>query len=98
MLELLNPASALNILERFDSPRRQTVLATASVEDTQQWMRNQAYPERYHWTLDAAAPGCFPAANDRCRSNRTNSKAGQQSHHHVRVCHRRGGETPLGLL
>src|SRR5438094_4854398 len=46
MLELLNPAPALNILQRFDPPRRQTVLATASVEDTQQWMRNQTYPER----------------------------------------------------
>ena len=46
MLELLNPASALRILDRFDPPRRQTVLATASVEDTQQWMRNQTYPER----------------------------------------------------
>src|SRR4029077_17135719 len=46
MLELLNPASALNILQRFDSARRQTVLATASVEDTQQWMRNEPYPER----------------------------------------------------
>jgi len=46
MLELLNPASALNILQRFDSARRQTVLATASIEDTQQWMRNQTYPER----------------------------------------------------
>src|SRR6266705_48497 len=46
MLELLNPASALNILDCFDPPRRQTVLATASVEDTQQWMRNQTYPER----------------------------------------------------
>src|SRR5436189_2614298 len=46
MLELLNPASALNILQRFDPPRRQTILATASVENTQQWMRNQTYPER----------------------------------------------------
>jgi magnesium transporter len=46
MLELLNPASALNILQRFDPPRRQTVLATASPESTQQWMRNQTYPER----------------------------------------------------
>jgi magnesium transporter len=46
MLELLNPASALKILQRFDPPRRQTVLATASVEDTRQWMRNQTYPER----------------------------------------------------
>jgi magnesium transporter len=46
MLELLNPASALNILGRFDPLRRQSVLATASPEDTQQWMRNETYPER----------------------------------------------------
>src|SRR6266496_2454072 len=46
MLELLNPASAVNILQRFDPPRRHTILATASVEGTQQWMRNQTYPER----------------------------------------------------
>src|SRR6476620_9679548 len=46
MLELLNPIAALNILERFDPPRRQTILATASPEDTQQWMRNQTYPDR----------------------------------------------------
>src|SRR5207247_9278179 len=46
MLELLNPASALKILQRFDPPRRQTVLATASPETNQQWMRNQTYPER----------------------------------------------------
>jgi Mg/Co/Ni transporter MgtE len=46
MLELLNPAAALKILQRFDPPRRETILATASVETTRQWMRNQAYPER----------------------------------------------------
>src|SRR5213593_3935850 len=46
MLELLNPASALKILQRFDPPRRETILATASAEDTRQWMRNQTYPER----------------------------------------------------
>ncbi len=46
MLELLNPASALNILQRFDPPRRQTILATASPETDRQWMRNQTYPER----------------------------------------------------
>jgi magnesium transporter len=46
MLELLNPALAVNILRRLDPPRRQTILATASVEDTQQWMRNQTCPER----------------------------------------------------
>jgi magnesium transporter len=46
MLELLNPASALNILQHFDPPRRQAILATASPETDQQWMRNQTYPER----------------------------------------------------
>src|SRR6188508_1314002 len=46
MLELLNPAAALNILERFDSARRQSILATAPPETTAQWMRNQTYPER----------------------------------------------------
>src|SRR5499427_4818496 len=46
MLELLNPAAALKILQRFDSSRRETILATASPETTRQWMRNQTYPER----------------------------------------------------
>ena len=46
MLELLNPAAALKILQRFAPSRRETILATASSETTQQWMRNQTYPER----------------------------------------------------
>ena len=46
MLELLNPAAALRILQRFHSSRRETILATASPETTRQWMRNQAYPAR----------------------------------------------------
>jgi magnesium transporter len=46
MLELLNPALAINILQRFAPPRRQAILATASPETDQQWMRNQTYPER----------------------------------------------------
>src|SRR5438046_5699756 len=46
MLDLLNPASALKILQRFDPSRRQTILATASPETNKQWMRNQTYPER----------------------------------------------------
>src|SRR5262245_778095 len=45
MLELLNPASALKILQRFDPARRQTILATASPDPNKQCMRNQAYPE-----------------------------------------------------
>src|SRR5215469_17364110 len=40
MLELLNPALGLKILQRFDPSRRQTVLATATTETNQQWMRN----------------------------------------------------------
>jgi len=35
MLELLNPAAALKILQRFDLSRRETILATASTETTQ---------------------------------------------------------------
>src|ERR1043166_1953282 len=46
MLELLNPAAALKILQRSNLSRRETILATASSETTQQWMRNQTYPER----------------------------------------------------
>ena len=46
MLELLNPAAAMKILQRFDLSRRETVLATASSETTEQWMLNQTYPER----------------------------------------------------
>src|SRR5262252_1253300 len=46
MLELLNPAAALKILQRFTLSRRETILATASSETTQQWMRNQTFPER----------------------------------------------------
>jgi magnesium transporter len=46
MLELLNPAAALKILQRFDLSRRETILATATSETTQEWMRNQTYPER----------------------------------------------------
>ena len=46
MLELLNPALAINILQRFAPPRRQAILATASPETDRQWMRNQTYPER----------------------------------------------------
>src|ERR1043165_7307231 len=46
MLELLNPAAAMKILQRFSVSRRETILANASSETTQQWMRNQTYPER----------------------------------------------------
>jgi len=46
VLELLNPATALKILQRFDPPRRQTILATASPESNHQWMRNETYPDR----------------------------------------------------
>src|ERR1700741_1397046 len=45
MLELLNPAAAMKILPRFNLSRRETILAPASSETTQQWMRNQTFPE-----------------------------------------------------
>src|SRR6266550_3709755 len=67
MLELLNPASAMD--------------AQPNV------------PGAYYRTLDAAAIGRFSSANDCRRSNRTNSTSGQQSHYHLRFCHRRAGET-----
>jgi hypothetical protein len=65
MLELLNPASALKILQRFDPPRRQTILATASPETNQEWMRNQTYPRTYRWAPDAATAGSFPVRKQR---------------------------------
>ena len=46
MLELLNPAAALKILQQFASSRRETILASASADTTRHWMRNQTYPER----------------------------------------------------
>lgn len=45
MLELLNPALAQDVLACFSVQRRQAILATASPELHQQWMRNQTYPE-----------------------------------------------------
>jgi hypothetical protein len=94
MLELLNPASALKILQRFNPSRRQTILATASPETNKQWMRNQTYPERSIGRLMQPPLAVFPSANDNRRSNRTNSPARQKSNHHLRLCHRRTGETP----
>src|SRR4029434_1853731 len=44
-------------------------------------------------TINAAAIGSFPPANDNCRSNRTNSAARQKNNYHLRLCHRRTGET-----
>ena len=43
MLELLNPAAAQNVIERFPSARRQKIMAAASSEMRRQWMRNEAY-------------------------------------------------------
>src|SRR4030095_3582392 len=59
MLELLNPAAALKILKRFDSSRRETILATASPETNRQWMRNQTYPERTVGQLMPPPPAGF---------------------------------------
>ncbi len=45
MLASLNPALAQSVLERFKSERRQRIIAAASPEVRQQWIRNEKYPE-----------------------------------------------------
>jgi magnesium transporter len=45
MLASLNPALAQSVLERFKSERRQKIIAAASPEIRQQWIRNEGYPE-----------------------------------------------------
>ena len=45
MLASLNPALAQSVLERFKSARRQKIIAAASPEIRQQWIRNEGYPE-----------------------------------------------------
>src|SRR5436189_5712763 len=50
----------------------------------------------YDRPLDAASAGRFSSANDGRRSDRTNSGSGEESHYHLRFCHRRAGETSWG--
>jgi magnesium transporter len=45
MLELLNPAMAVDVLECLPDDREQAVLAAAPLETSRQWMRNETYPE-----------------------------------------------------
>ena len=45
MLELLNPAMAVDVLECLPEERQQAVLAAAPAETSRQWMRNESYPE-----------------------------------------------------
>lgn len=45
MLASLNPALAQSVLERFKIDRRQKIIAAASPEIRQQWIRNEGYPE-----------------------------------------------------
>lgn len=45
MLASLNPSLAQSVLERFKSARRQKIIAAASPEMRQQWIRNEGYPE-----------------------------------------------------
>lgn len=45
MLELLNPAMAVDVLECLPDDRQQAVLAAAPVETSRQWMRNESYRE-----------------------------------------------------
>lgn len=46
MLMLLNSAQAQDVLEHFPNDRRQKILAAAPPETRNQWIRNEAYPER----------------------------------------------------
>ncbi|HKP93611.1 MAG TPA: magnesium transporter [Chthoniobacterales bacterium] len=45
MLELLNPAMAVDVLECLPDSRQEAVLAAAPAETSRQWMRNESYPE-----------------------------------------------------
>ncbi len=45
MLEMLNPAMAVDVLECLPDARQQAILAAASPETSGQWMRNETYPE-----------------------------------------------------
>src|SRR5919107_3328599 len=45
MLELLNPAMAVDVLECLPDDRRQAVLAAAPPATSRQWMRNESYPD-----------------------------------------------------
>ena len=45
LLASLNPALAQSVLERFPHDRRQKIIAAASPETRNQWIRNEGYPE-----------------------------------------------------
>jgi magnesium transporter len=45
VLGRLNPSIALNVLLRFETPRRQSLLYAAPADRREQWIRNQAYSE-----------------------------------------------------
>jgi magnesium transporter len=45
VLSRMNPSIALNVLLKFDAPRRQRLLAEAPQQCREQWTRNQTYPE-----------------------------------------------------
>ena len=85
MLELLNPAATLKILQRFDLSRRETILATASTETTQQWMRNQTYPERTVGRLIQPPLAVFRPTTTVGRSYGANSPAREKNDYHLRV-------------
>jgi magnesium transporter len=45
VLGLLSPAAALKVLLRFHGDRRREIMSAASKEHSEQWTRNQAFPE-----------------------------------------------------
>ena len=96
MLELLNPAATLKILQRFDLSRRETILATASTETTQQWMRNQTYPERTVGRLMQPPLAVFRPTTTVGRSYGANSPAREKNDYHLRVRDGRTGQTSWG--
>ena len=96
MLELLNPAATLKILQRFALSRRETILATASTETTQQWMRNQTYPERTVGRLIQPPLAVFRPTTTVGRSYGANSPAREENDYHLRVRDGRTGQTSRG--
>ena len=65
MLELLNPAATLKILQRFDLSRRETILATASTETNAAVDAQSNLSGTHRWAAHAAAAGSLPPDNDR---------------------------------
>ena len=60
--------------------------------------RRMPGPGAYHRTINPATIGSLQSANNGCPGNRTDSASREKNHYHLRLCHRRAGETPGGSL